>query len=63
MSNKKKDLFNPKFIEELKKNPEQALKDVGIDPTPEILDAINKVDLDSVKDVAEAFGDTKAFGG
>lgn len=48
------------FAQELVDNPEQALRSEGIDPTPEMLDALKGVDVNSIKQLAAAFGENKA---
>jgi hypothetical protein len=50
-----KALFDPAFTQALFQNPAQALQSIGIEPTPELLDAIEKVDVASIQAVAEAF--------
>lgn len=50
-----KAIFDPAFVEALLEDPTQALESIGIEPTPELLDAIEKVDVDSIMAVAEAF--------
>lgn len=53
-------LSDPKFAEALTQNPEQALKDAGIEPTIDLLDALQGVDADSLKNLAAAFGEDQA---
>ncbi len=53
-------LSDEAFAEALAKNPEQTLKDAGIDPTIDLLDALKDVDADSLKKLAATFGDGKA---
>ena len=48
------------FAQELVDNPEKALRSEGIEPTPEMLDALNGVDVGSIKKLAAAFGENKA---
>jgi len=48
------------FAQELADNPEKALRSEGIEPTPEMLDALNGVDVASIKKLAAAFGENKA---
>lgn len=50
-----KALFDPAFLGALMQNPSQALESIGIEPTPELLDALSKVDVNSLIAVAEAF--------
>jgi hypothetical protein len=50
-----KALFDPAFMQALMQNPSQALESIGIEPTPELLDALEKVDVSSLIAVAEAF--------
>ncbi|MBP7694657.1 MAG: Franean1_4349 family RiPP [Anaerolineales bacterium] len=55
-----KALSDEKFAQELVANPEQALKAAGIEPTPEMLDALKGVDAAAIRRLAQAFGDNKA---
>jgi hypothetical protein len=48
------------FAKELFANPEATLKGIGIEATPEMLDAMKGVDADSLKQLASAFGDDRA---
>ena len=48
------------FAQELVDNPEKALRSEGIEPTAEMLDALKGVDVDSIKQLAAAFGENKA---
>ena len=41
-------------------NPEAALREAGIEPTDEILDALEGVDVESVQKLAAAMGEEKA---
>jgi hypothetical protein len=50
-----KALFDPAFVQALFQDPAQALESIGIEPTPELLDALKKVDVASIQAVAEAF--------
>ena len=50
------------FVQALINNPEKALKEAGIEPTPEILEALKGVDAAKLKQLAQAFGDQKAAG-
>jgi hypothetical protein len=51
-----KAMFDPEFARLLRANPAAALSELGIDPTPERLEAIAKVDLDAVEKAADAIG-------
>jgi hypothetical protein len=53
-------LSDEKFAEALAKNPEQALKDAGIDPTIDLIEALKGVDAESLKSLAAAFGENQA---
>ncbi len=50
------------FARALIDNPEKALKEVGVEPTPEILEALKGVDVATLQKLAQAFGDQKAAG-
>ena len=55
-----KALTDEAFVKNLVENPEQALKDAGVDPTPEILAALDGVDVAAIKNLASALGDDRA---
>ena len=44
------------FRNTLVHDPEKALKDAGVDPTPEMIGAIKGIDVKSMEAVATAFG-------
>jgi hypothetical protein len=48
------------FANTLLANPQSALRSVGVDPTPEILDALKDVDIQAVRRMAAAFGEDRA---
>jgi hypothetical protein len=53
-------LTDDKFVEELMADPEGTLRAAGIEPTAEILDALEDVDVEMVKNLAAAFGSDRA---
>jgi anaerobic selenocysteine-containing dehydrogenase len=53
-------MTDEQFAQALVANPEQALRGVGIEPTPEMLDALKGVDAAAIRRLAEAFGENKA---
>ena len=53
-------LSDEDFAQALVENPEQTLKDNGIDPTLDLLDALQGVDVESLKNLAASFGDNQA---
>jgi hypothetical protein len=53
-------LSDEKFAEALAKNPEQALKDAGIDPAIDLVEALKGVDAEALKNLATAFGENQA---
>ncbi len=55
-----KAIADEKFAQGLVANPEKALQEAGIQPTPEILDALKGVDAAAIRRLAQAFGDNKA---
>lgn len=55
-----KAMSDEKFAQALVDNPEQALRSAGIEPTPEMLEALRGVDAAAIRRLAEAFGDNKA---
>jgi hypothetical protein len=55
-----KAISDESFAQKLVDNPEQALQEAGITPTPEMLDALKGIDVASVKKLAESFGEGRA---
>ena len=53
-------LSDEKFAEALAKNPEQALRDAGVDPTIDLIEALKGVDSEALKNLAAAFGENQA---
>ena len=53
-------LSDEAFAQTLADNPEKALREAGVEPTPEMLEALKGVDAASIKRLALAFGDNKA---
>ena len=47
--------FDTEFLDSLKKDPKSVMLDLGVEPTPEILDAINEMDFEPLYRLAEAF--------
>jgi hypothetical protein len=43
------------FAEALAANPEQTLKDAGVEPTPEIISALKGLDKSAIQRLAVAF--------
>jgi hypothetical protein len=52
-----KAISDESFAQRLVDNPEQALREAGVTPTPEMLDALKGIDVESVKKLAAAFGE------
>ncbi len=48
------------FAASLASNPAQALVGAGIEPTSELLDALNGVDVAAIKQLASSFKDGQA---
>ena len=55
-----KAVSDPAFAQALIDQPEQTLQSVGVQPTPEMLDALKGVDVESLQRMAASFGDDKA---
>ncbi|HLE26490.1 MAG TPA: Os1348 family NHLP clan protein [Anaerolineales bacterium] len=55
-----KAMSDEKFAEALANNPEKALREAGIEPTAEMLEALKGVDAAAIRKLAQAFGDDKA---
>lgn len=53
--------FDPTFAERLRTDPEEALRQAGIEPTDEVLDALDEVNLDSIERLAGALGDDRGI--
>jgi hypothetical protein len=53
-------LSDPSFAQKLVSQPEATLREAGIEPTPEMLDALKGVDVASVQALAKDFQDGKA---
>jgi len=51
----KKIADSQEFRIELVNHPEKALKGIGVDPTPQMISSIKKLDLKSLEAVAQAF--------
>ena len=54
-----KAVADPEFARALSDDPEQTLKSAGVQPTPEMIEALKGVDVASVQRLAAAFGDEK----
>ena len=48
------------FAKSLSENPAATLRGVGIEATPEMIDAMQGVDAASLKQLAASFGDDRA---
>jgi anaerobic selenocysteine-containing dehydrogenase len=55
-----KALSDEGFVKKLVANPEGALKEVGVEATPEMIEALKGIDVESLKKLAAAFGQDKA---
>jgi len=53
-------LSDQEFVKALVENPEQALKDAGIDPTLDLIEALQGVDAEALQQLAQSFGENKA---
>jgi hypothetical protein len=43
------------FAQALVDRPEETLREVGVEPTPQILEALNNVDVDALRALVAAF--------
>lgn len=50
-------LSDTSFAEKLLADPETILKENGIEPTDEIIEALNDIDVDELRKLAAAFGE------
>ena len=48
-------LHDPEYAERLEENPREALIEIGIEPTDEILKALSGINKDTIVRLAEAF--------
>lgn len=55
-----KAISDEQFAQALVNDPEKALKEAGIQPTPEMLEALRGVDAAAIQRLAQAFGENKA---
>jgi hypothetical protein len=55
-----KALADEEFAAAVVENPEAALRQAGIEPTDEMLEALNGIDVEAVKNLAAAFGEDQA---
>jgi hypothetical protein len=53
-------LSDEKFAEALAENPEKALKEANISPTIDLLEALQDVDAESLRNLAAAFKENQA---
>jgi hypothetical protein len=53
-------LSDESFAQALAQNPEEALKNAGIEPTVDLIEALKGVDSESLKKLAAAFGENQA---
>jgi len=53
-------LSDEAFAEKLVENPEEALEEAGIEPTIDLLDALEGVDREALQKLAAAFGEHQA---
>jgi hypothetical protein len=55
-----KALSDEAFAAALVKNPEPTLREMGIEPTAEMMEALQGIDVEAVQKLAAAFGEDKA---
>ena len=48
------------FAQALSNDPQGALKSIGVEATPEMIEAMQGVDANSIKNLAASFGDDRA---
>jgi hypothetical protein len=53
-------LTDDAFVQDLLALPEQTLRESGVEPTPEILDALSGLDIHAVRKLAASFDDENA---
>lgn len=50
-------LSDDSFAQSLLENPESVLRENGIEPTDEMIDALNDIDIEGLRKLAAAFGE------
>ncbi|HEY1011762.1 MAG TPA: Franean1_4349 family RiPP [Herpetosiphonaceae bacterium] len=55
-----KAVSDPAFAQRLVDQPEAALREAGIEPTPDMVDALKSIDVESLQALAAAFGEGRA---
>ena len=53
-------LTDDTFVQELLALPEKTLRESGVEPTPEILDALSGLDIHAIRRLASSFDDENA---
>ena len=53
--------FDPVFARQLREDAATALRDIGIEPTEEVLAVLGDVDFDSIEALAGALGDERGI--
>ncbi len=53
-------LSDEEFTEKLVQNPKETLEAAGLEPTIDLLEALEGVDLDALKKLAATFGEHQA---
>lgn len=53
-------LSDKEFAKSLAENPEQTLEEAGIEPTIDLLDALEDIDAESLQELAAAFDKQQA---
>jgi len=53
-------LSDESFAQRLVESPKATLREVGVDPTPELLEALQGLDLQALQQLTAAFGEDKA---
>ncbi len=53
-------VFEPEYIQKLKDDPKEALLEAGVEPTQEMIDALDVLDIDALMQFMEALRQTEA---
>ncbi len=48
-------ILSDEFAAQLKVNPESVLREIGVEPTVEILDALKRLNVDELKELTRTF--------
>jgi hypothetical protein len=56
-------LFETGFLQKVKDDPKEALLEMGVEPTQEMIDALDVLDIDALMQFIEALSQSEAVAG